>query len=81
MSIVSDAQVTRGSEAPVSASMVLESRAKNRRVSINQRGSQDLGVLQDRHEKSSNFKPVSRATKIMKIGPKATQNNKECTLE
>ena len=43
MSIVSDAQVSRESEAQVSASMVLESRAKKRRVPLNQQGSQDLG--------------------------------------
>ena len=41
--MVSDGQVSRGSEAQVSASMVLESKAKNHRVSINQACCQDLG--------------------------------------
>ena len=38
----SDGQVSRGSGAQVSASMVLESSAKNRRVTIHQARSQDL---------------------------------------
>ena len=42
---------------------------------------QDLGWPQNHPEKSPNFKPVSRATKIMKIGLKATQNHEKSTLE
>ena len=45
------------------------------------RRSQDLGWPQNHPEKSSNFKPVSRATKIKKIGPKATQNHEKSTPE
>ena len=34
---------------------------------------QDLGVPQGSHEKASNFKPVSRPSKVMKIHPKDTR--------
>ena len=44
-------------------------------------GAQDLGVPQGSHENSSNFKPVSRASKVMKIGPKATPKHQKLTLE
>ena len=43
--------------------------------------SQNLGWPQNVLDKSSNFMPVSRATKVMKIVPKATQNHKKWTLE
>jgi hypothetical protein len=33
------------------------------------------------YENSSIFEPVSKATKAMKIGPKATQNHEKSTLE
>ena len=42
---------------------------------------QDLGRPQDDPERSSNFKLVCNATKVMKIGPKATQNHEKWTLE
>ena len=40
--------------------------------------SRDLGWP---HNHPSNFKPVSRATKVMKIGPKATKNHEKLTVE
>ena len=61
--------------------MVLESKAKKQRVTTNQAGTLDLGCPQNHPEKSSIFKPVSRATKTMKIGPDATQNHEKLTLE
>ena len=39
------------------------------------------GVPPGNPENLSIFKPVSRATKAMKIGPKATQNHEKMTLE
>ena len=48
---------------------------------FHQQGSQDLGVPQNHPEKSSNFKPIPRATKIMKIGPKVTNNHEKSDLE
>ena len=39
------------------------------------------GVPPGTPENPSIFKPVSRATKAMKIGPKATQNHENLTLE
>ena len=33
------------------------------------------------HGNSSIFKPVSRVTKVMKIGPKATLNHEKSSLE
>jgi hypothetical protein len=39
------------------------------------------GVPPGNPENPSIFKPVSRATKAMKIGPKATQNHENLTLE
>ena len=39
---------------------------------------QDLVTAQIHPEKSANFKPVSRATKLMKIVPRATQNHEKC---
>ena len=33
------------------------------------------------HEKSSNFKPASRAPKVMNMRPKATQNHNKLTLK
>ena len=42
VSLEFDGQVSRGSEAQISASRVLESRAKNRYVTMNQEGSHDL---------------------------------------
>ena len=39
------------------------------------------GVPPGNPENLSIFKPVSRATKAMKIGPKATQNHEKITLE
>ena len=47
----------------------------------NPEGSQDLGWPQNHLEKSSNFKPVSKATEIMKIGPKTTQNHETLAVE
>ena len=32
-------------------------------------------------EKPPNFKPVSRAAKVIKVGPKATKNHETSTLE
>ena len=39
------------------------------------------GMTPESHENSSIFKPVSKATKAMKIGPKAAQNHEKSTLE
>ena len=39
------------------------------------------GMPQGSHEKSSSFKPVSRASKVMKIGTKAPQKHKKMTLK
>ena len=39
------------------------------------------GMTPKSHENSSIFEPVSKATKAMKIGPKATQNHEKSTLE
>ena len=44
-------------------------------------GAQDPGWPQNHPEKPSNLKPFSRATKVMKTGPKATQVHEEWTLE
>ena len=41
----------------------------------------DPGLPQGSHENSSNFKPVSRASKVMKIGPKATKKHQKLTLK
>ena len=41
----------------------------------------NLGVPPGNPENPSIFKPVSRATKAMKIAPKATQNHEKSTLE
>ena len=73
--MVSDVQVSRESEAQVSASMV---KAKNHRVTISQAGRKiwGPGAAMKIHRMS-----ISRAAKIMKIGPKATQNNETWTLE
>ena len=38
-------------------------------------GSQDLGAPQASHEKASSFKAVSKASKVMKIRPNATQRH------
>ena len=73
--MVSDVQVSRESEAQVSASMVLESRAKKRRVPTHQQGSQDLGGSRVTL-KSHSILRVSRTTKI-KISPKETQNHEK----
>ena len=66
MSIVSDGQVSRWSEAQVSASMVLESRAKYQHVPLNQEGSQDLGCPMAAMQIRRFFKPLSMASKDMK---------------
>ena len=79
--MVSDVQMSRESEAQVSASMVLESRAKKHRVTINPEGSQDLGWHQNHPENLSNVEPISSATQGMKSGPKATQNHWKWSLE
>ena len=47
----------------------------------NPEGSQDLGWPQNHFEKSSNFKPVSSTTKVMKIGRKGNQNHEKWSLE
>ena len=39
------------------------------------------GMTPKSHENSSIFEPVSKATKAMKSGPKATQNHDKSTLE
>ena len=39
------------------------------------------GMTPESYENSSIFEPVSKATKAMKIGPKATQNHEKSTLE
>ena len=39
------------------------------------------GMTPESHQNSSIFEPVSKATKAMKIGPKATQNHEKSTLE
>ena len=39
------------------------------------------GMTPETYENSSIFEPVSKATKAMKIGPKATQNHEKSTLE
>ena len=39
------------------------------------------GMTLKSHENSSIFEPVSKATKAMKIGPKATQNHENSNLE
>jgi hypothetical protein len=39
------------------------------------------GMTPESYENSSIFEPVSKATKTMKIGPKATQNHEKSTLE
>jgi hypothetical protein len=41
----------------------------------------DLGCPQNHADKSSNFKPVSSATKVMKIGPEATPNHEKWILK
>ena len=50
-------------------------------IALNPQGAQDLGWPQNHHENSSIFEPVSKATKAMTIGPKATQNCEKSTLE
>ena len=54
---------------------------KNHRIAPNPEVTQDPGWPQNHHENSSIFEPVSKATKAMKIGPKATQNHEKSTLE
>ena len=39
------------------------------------------GMTPESYENSSIFEPVSKATKAMKIGPKATQNHEKSTLK
>ena len=39
------------------------------------------GMTPEPYENSSIFEPVSKATKAMEIGPKATQNHEKSTLE
>ena len=39
------------------------------------------GMTPESYENSSIFEPVSKATKAMKSGPKATQNHEKSTLE
>ena len=70
------------SEAQVrSVSRVLEPGLKSNQFTLLQAGAQDLGVPKGSHEKSSNFKPVSKASKVIKIGPKATQKHQKWTLK
>ena len=54
---------------------------KKERIALNPLGAQDLGWPQNHHENSSIFEAVSKATKAMKSGPKATQNHEKSTLE
>ena len=55
--------------------------SRQKQFTTNQADTFDLGHPQNHPEKSSNFKPVSRATKVMKIGSKATTNHEKWTLE
>ena len=62
------------------SNLAVDSAPRNMRVPTQQLGLRiwdDLGLPQGSPEKSSNSKPVSRASKVMKIGPKATQNHKK----
>ena len=54
---------------------------KKERIATHPEVTQDPGWPQNHHENSSTFEPVSKATKAMKIGPKATQNHEKSTLE
>ena len=54
---------------------------KKGRIALKPPCSLDLGWPQNHDENSSIFEPVSKATKAMKIGPKATQNHEKSTLE
>ena len=63
------------------SNLAVDSAALDRPVTLQQAGALDLGLPQGSHENSSNFKPVSRASKVMKIGPKATQKHQKWTLE
>ena len=79
------------SRLPISAAGSLESvsgilellllRTGDRHIYPQPGGAQGLGWHQNHIEKSSNFKPVSKPTKIMKIGLKANQNHEKSTLE
>ena len=44
-------------------------------------GGSGSGATPESYENSSIFELVSKATKAMKIGPKATQNHEKSTLE
>ena len=48
---------------------------------INPAGSQDLGLPQDSPEKSSSFKPVAKASKVLRIAPIAIKKNQERAVE
>ena len=50
-------------------------------VSVPNVSSLNSGVPQGSPEKPLNFKPVSRPSKVMKIGPKATQKPQKSTLK
>ena len=60
---------------------LLTVRLESSMITTQQAGALDLGLPQGSHENSSNFKPVSRASKVMKIGPKATQKHQKLTLK
>ena len=59
---------------------VLECKPKSVALPSTRRGA-GSGVPKGSHEKSSNFKPASRAPKAMKMRPKATQNHQRLTLK
>ena len=44
-------------------------------------GGSGSGATPESYENSPIFEPFSKATKAMKIGPKATQNHEKSTLE
>jgi hypothetical protein len=60
---------------------LLTVRLESSMVTTQQAYTLDPGLPQGSHENSSNFKPVSRASKVMKIGPKATQKHQKWTLK
>ena len=54
---------------------------KKHPIALNPIGTQDLGSPQKHHETWSIFESISKATKTVQIGPKATQNHQKRTLE
>ena len=54
---------------------------KNRRHRPQPTRGSGSGMTPESYENSLIFEPVSKATKVMKIGPKATQNHENSSLE